>query len=116
MARAWLSGITAALLLVLIPMAPARAACALTRYASVDLMAGPNGAVLVPVRIADQDVWMVLQMSSGLAMISPAAVRQLELPTGWVRTDVRMMARAFVAQLTAGEREPVPAGALDCPV
>jgi len=91
MARAWLSGITAALLLVLIPTAPARAACALTRYASVDLMAGPNGAVLVPVRIAGQDVWMVLQMSSGLAMISPAAVRQLQLPTGWVRTDVRMM-------------------------
>jgi hypothetical protein len=28
----------------------------------------------------------------------------------------RMIARAFVGQLTAGEREPIPAGALDCPV
>lgn len=53
-------------------------------------MVAPQGALLVPVNIAGQDAWMTLQMSSGLAMISPAAVRQLSLKTGWVRTDVRM--------------------------
>src|SRR5690606_24347705 len=89
MFRAWLSGTTLALLL-LAAAGPARAACELTRYASADLLVGPNGALLVPVNIAGRDAWMVLQMASGLAMISPAAVRQLGLPTGWVRTDVRM--------------------------
>src|SRR5690606_34377440 len=86
-----LSTLVVAVVILLLPAWPARAACQLTQLASADLLFNPNGGVLVPVRVAGQDVWMTLQMSSGLAMISPAGARQLGLRTGWVRTDVRMM-------------------------
>jgi len=66
--------------------------CKLTQYAATDLVMTPAGGVLVPVRIGQQEALMVLQMSSGLAMVSPAAVAQLGLSTGPVRTDIKMTA------------------------
>jgi hypothetical protein len=62
-------------------------ACKLTRYAAVDLAYGPNGAVMVPVQIGSTDVWMALTMSTGLSMISPAAVKQLGLQVWRVDQD-----------------------------
>ena len=61
------------------PSRPAHAACALERIASVDVDVGPAGAVLVPVKINGHDVWMFLQMSSGVALVNRAVARQLDL-------------------------------------
>ncbi len=63
------------------------AACKLTRYATVELAYGPTGAVLVPVQISGTDAWMALTMSTGLPMVSPAAVRQLGLKSWRVEQD-----------------------------
>jgi len=71
----------AAMLVGLLPVA-ARAACELTRYASVDIDINANGGVLVPLQINGHDVWMTLNMSSGMPMVSPAAVSMLGLKTG----------------------------------
>ncbi len=86
MCAAWLAA-------MLVATAPALAAdCKLTQYASADLVMPPGGAVLVPVKIGGHEALMVLQMSSGLAMVAPAAVTQLGLQTGPVRTDIRLTA------------------------
>jgi len=63
------------------------AECKLTQYASAEIAVGPSGALLVPVQVGGRDVWMVLQMSSGMAMIWPAAVEQLGLKSRRVRQD-----------------------------
>lgn len=68
------------------------AECRLTLLASADIVFQPGGGVLVPVRVGQHEVWMVLQMASGIAMINPAAVARLDLKTGPVRTDVRINA------------------------
>jgi hypothetical protein len=62
-----------------LPARPVHAACTLERIASVDVDLGPAGAVLVPVKINDHDVWMILQMSSGIALVSRAVAEQLGL-------------------------------------
>jgi len=81
----------AAVLLLTLTAAPSGAAdCKLTQYASVDLVLPPGGAVLVPVRVGQREALMFLQMSSGLAMVSPAAVVQLGMKTGPVRTDIKL--------------------------
>lgn len=73
--------------------APAVAAdCRLLQYASADLVMPPGGPVLVPVKIGGHEALMTLQMSSGLAMVAPAAVTQLGLQTGYVRTDIKITA------------------------
>lgn len=93
MVRKTVMGFAAALCLMGTTPAPAGAAdCQLTLLASANIVYNPGGGVLVPVRIGSHDVWMVLQMSSGIAMINPAAVTQLGLKTGPVRTDVRINA------------------------
>jgi hypothetical protein len=45
----------------------------------VDVDIGPAGAVLVPVKINDHDVWMVLQLSSGVALVNRKVAAQLGL-------------------------------------
>lgn len=78
---------------LLVAAIPAVAAdCKLKQYASADLVMPPGGAVLVPVKIGEHEALMTLQMSSGLAMVSPAAVAQLGLRTGPVRTDIKINA------------------------
>jgi hypothetical protein len=62
--------------------------CKLTRYAASDLVVHPNGGLFLPGRVDDREVLLALQMSSGLAMISPAAVSELGLKTARVRADV----------------------------
>ena len=90
MTRTMCAAVLAALL---VAAAPAVAAdCKLTQYASADLVMPPGGAVLVPVKIGGHEALMALQMSTGLATVSPAAVTQLGLQTGFVRTDVKLKA------------------------
>jgi hypothetical protein len=74
------------------PVTAAAADCQLTLLASADVVYNPGGGVLVPVRIGTRDVWMVLQMATGIAMVNPTAVERLGLKTGVVRTDVRINA------------------------
>lgn len=90
MARTMCAAVLAALLLAAAPAVAAE--CKLTQYASADLVMPPGGAVLVPVKIGGHEALMALQMSTGLAMVSPAAVTQLGLQTGYVRTDVKLRA------------------------
>jgi hypothetical protein len=79
--------LSAGFAIVSLMLAPqlARAECKLTQYASAEIAVAPGGALLVPVQVDGRDVWMVLQMSSGMAMISPAAVEQLGLKSRRVR-------------------------------
>jgi hypothetical protein len=91
MSRTTLAGMAAAILL-LAAQSPARAACQLTLQSSVDLAFNPNGGVLVPVRVGTRDAWIQLTLASGMAMILPAAVTELGLPTGYVRTDINLRA------------------------
>lgn len=72
--------------------ATSHAACKLTQYASASLVMPPGGGVFVPVKIGEHEALMALQMASGLAMVSPAAVAQLGLRTGPVRTDIKLSA------------------------
>lgn len=60
---------------------PAQAVCKLEQLASVQVEIAPNGAVLVPMQINGRQVWMALDMSTGMAMISPAAIAPLGLKT-----------------------------------
>jgi hypothetical protein len=90
MSRTILAGAVAILLLA--PHLPARAACTLTLQASVDIVFNPGGGVLVPVRVGAREAWIQLNMSSGLAIIQSAAVTELGLRTGYVRTDVNLRA------------------------
>ncbi len=81
----------AVLAVLLVAAAPAAAAdCKLLQYASADLVMPPGGPVLVPVNIGGHEALMTLQMSSGLALVAPAAVTQLGLQTGYVRTDIKI--------------------------
>lgn len=86
MDRTRIAGWLVATLALLAPP-QAWAACQLTRYSTVELAYGPTGAVLVPVQIGGTDVWMALTMSTGMPMVSPAAVRQLGLKTWRVEQD-----------------------------
>jgi hypothetical protein len=61
--------------------AKAGAACELQQLSSVDVEITPNGGVLVPMQLNGRDVWMALNMSTGMAMISPAALVALGLKT-----------------------------------
>jgi hypothetical protein len=91
MVRRTFAGIAAAMLLgTSVPMIAAE--CQLTQYASADIAFHPQAGVLVPVKIGERDVWVALYMSSGLAMISPAAVRQLGLKTGYVDPTLNIRA------------------------
>lgn len=76
------TSLTGLLLLALVFILPVRvdAACALTRYAAVDITLMPGGGVLVPARIGQRDVWLALQLNQGMPMITPAAVAALGLP------------------------------------
>lgn len=74
----------AAMALGLLPV-PARAACELKQLASVDMEINPNGGVLVPMQINGHDVWMALNMSTGMPMIGAAALAPLGLKTGAVQ-------------------------------
>jgi len=76
--RKWVSLVAAAVLPV-IAMVPAQAACKLQLIAAVDVELGPAGAVLLPVKVNGHDVWMVLQLSSGVAMVNRAVAEQLGL-------------------------------------
>ncbi len=86
MDRTRIAGWLVATLALLAP-SQAWAACQLTRYSTVELAYGPTGAVLVPVQVGGMDVWMALTMSTGMPMVSPAAVRQLGLKTWRVEQD-----------------------------
>jgi hypothetical protein len=89
MVRTTLAALVAALLMAV--LAPARAAeCQLTQFASADIVFHPQAGVLVPVKIGQSDAWVALYMSSGLAMISPAAVRQFGLKTGYVDPNLNI--------------------------
>jgi len=72
---------TRRLMLALIALAavPAHAACKLQLIASVDVELGPAGAVLLPVKVNGHDVWMFLQMSSGISLVNRAVAQQLGL-------------------------------------
>lgn len=59
--------------------AQAQAACELKRLSAVDVEITPNGGVLVPMQINGRDVWMMLDMSTGMAMVAPAALAPLGL-------------------------------------
>ncbi len=86
MGRWRLAGMLAAVMMGLAPSG-AWAECKMTQYASADITVGPGGALLIPVQLSGRDVWMVLHMASGMAMISPSAVEQLGLKTRRVRQD-----------------------------
>lgn len=60
---------------------PAQAACKLQQLASVQVEITPNGGVLVPMKINGREVWMALSMSTGMAMVAPAAIAPLGLKT-----------------------------------
>ena len=80
MNRMFSAGIAAlaAVLLEWLP-SPAHAACQLSMLASVDVRINPNGAVLVPVQLNGHDVWMLLDMSSGMPLVNPQALKMLGL-------------------------------------
>jgi len=92
MTRTLAARLLAAIMLPAMFMAlPTRAAeCKLSRVTAMDVIIHPSAGILMPVRIGEHDVWMALQMSSGLAMISPTAAENLGLKSGHVRTDVNL--------------------------
>jgi hypothetical protein len=92
MVRTTFTALAAAVALLGTAPAAGAAECQLTQYASADIVFHPQAGVLVPVRIGEQDAWVALYMSSGLAMISPAAVRQLGLKTGYVDPTLNIRA------------------------
>ncbi len=57
----------------------ARAACEMKQFASIDIDITPNGGVLVPLQINGHDVWMSLNMSSGMPIIGPQTLQMLDL-------------------------------------
>jgi hypothetical protein len=85
-----LSAAILAMVLLLVATPSPSAECKLLQFASVDLVLPPGGPALVPVKIGERQALMQLNMASGLATVSPAAVTQLGLRTGPVRTDVKL--------------------------
>jgi hypothetical protein len=109
MSRTTFVGIAAAILL-LAAQPPARAACQMTLQSSVDITFNPGGGVLLPVRVGTRDAWVQLNLSNGMPVIQPAAVAELGLPTGYVRTDINLRANgepiereATLASLIVGQ-------------
>lgn len=90
-----------ALLLGSLPI-PAIAACKLSLLASVDVRTNPNGAVLVPLQVNGHDVWMLLNMSSGMPFVSPQALDLLGLkPRGVGASDITLNGRPVHQQARA---------------
>lgn len=63
------------------PVTQAEAACELKQLSSVDIEINPNGGVLVPMQINGREVWMQLNMSTGMPIIFAGAMELLGLKT-----------------------------------
>jgi len=88
---------------------PARAACEMKQYGSVEIEITPNGGVLVPLQINGHDVWMSLNMSSGMPIIGPQTLQMLDLkPIAVTETNLfsngaRITRQVKVASLRMGK-------------
>jgi hypothetical protein len=77
--------------------------CGLKRYASIDLVAGRNGYLLVPVTIESMRAYMVLNMAGPFSVLADSAANNLSLkassmPNGLqVRADGRPIQKVVVA-------------------
>jgi hypothetical protein len=86
----------------------AQAACDMKQLASVDLEITPAGGVLVPMQINGHDVWMSLNMSSGMPIIGPQALQMLDLKpiaveeTNLFSNGVRISQQVKVSSLRIG--------------
>jgi hypothetical protein len=94
-------------IMALLPQASSFAAdskdCGLKRYAAIDLVAGRNGYLLVPVTIESTRAYMVLNMGGPFSMLTETAANSLSLkassmPNGFqVRADGRPIQKIVVA-------------------
>jgi hypothetical protein len=105
MDKAVLAGLVLSCMALLL-QAPSYAAdkdCGLKRYAAINLIAGRNGYLLVPVTIEGTRAYMVLNMAGPFSMLSDTAADKLSLkatsmPNGFqVRADGRQIQKIVVA-------------------
>ena len=64
-------------------------------------------------KVGEEDAWAVEAQGD---LLEARRSETLLSPDEDVVKVRRMIARAFVNQVTAGSRDPIPPGALDCPV
>jgi hypothetical protein len=77
--RIWMSLLAGVAMVAGVAAPAAGAACKLEPVATIDIELNDYGDVLLPVKVNGKEAWVLLEMSSGSALISRAAAEQLGL-------------------------------------
>lgn len=92
MERPVLAGLAAVMLFATAPLFAKE--CQQKTYGSVGVEFNESGGVMVPLKINGQDVWMILNMSTGVPMVYEASARALGLkPVSWNAADITVGSR-----------------------